>query len=155
MLFSFPILPSSTSASLAPITHHHSPQRLIGFATCLSIGILFGALGSLFVLVSPRKFAALYTLSNLLSLGATCFLVGPAKQARSMCKPTRAPAAVVYLASLVLTLVAALKWRSLVLTVAALAVQVCALAWYALSFIPYARTVASAAVGRCFGLEGW
>ena len=145
--------PSSSEPPSSPLSRH--PKRLIGFATCLSIGILFGALGSLFVLVSPRKFAALYTLSNILSLSATCFLVGPAKQARSMCAPSRAPAAVAYLGSLCLTLVAALRWRSLILTVAFLAVQVCALAWYALSYIPYARGLASSAVGRCFGLEGW
>jgi len=133
----------------------YTPQRLIAFATCLSIGILFGALGSLFILVSPRKFAALYSLSNILSLASTCFLVGPAKQARSMCAPTRWPAAAAYLGSLALTLAAALVWRSLVLTLAFLALQVAALAWYALSYIPYARGLASAAVGRCFGWEGW
>ena len=83
-----------------PPSHPPHTQRLIGFAACLATGILFGALGSLFVLVSPRKFAALYTLSNILSLASTCFLVGPAKQARSMCAPARAPAAVAYLASL-------------------------------------------------------
>ena len=105
--------------------------------------------------MSPRKFAALYTLSNILSLASTCFLVGPAKQARSMCAPARAPAAVAYLASLGLTLVAALRWRSLVLTLACLGVQVVALAWYALSYSPYARSLASGAVGRCFGWEGW
>ena len=130
-------------------------QRLIGFATCLSVGILFGALGSIFVLVSPRKFAALYSLSNILSLASTCFLVGPAKQARSMCAPSRWPAAVAYVGTLGLTLAAALVWRSLILTIAFLALQVCSLAWYALSYIPYARGLASSAVGRCFGFEGW
>ena len=70
-------------------------------------------------------------------------------------RPRLFNAAVAYLASLGLTLVAALRWRSLVLTLACLGVQVVALAWYALSYIPYARSLASGAVGRCFGWEGW
>jgi hypothetical protein len=90
-----------------------------------------------------------------MSLGSTCFLVGPAKQARSMCAPSRAPAAIAYVASLGLTLASAIVWRSLVLTIAFLAIQVCALAFYALSYIPYARGLASSAVGRCMGWEGW
>jgi hypothetical protein len=90
-----------------------------------------------------------------MSLGSTCFLVGPVKQAQSMCAPHRAPAAAAYVASLCLTLASAIVWRSLIATVACLAVQVCALAWYALSYIPYARGLASAAVGRCMGWEGW
>jgi multisubunit Na+/H+ antiporter MnhC subunit len=134
--------------------HHPShSQRLIAAGTSLAIAALFGGLASLFVVVAPRKFAALYTLSNVAGLAATCFLVGPAKQLRKMADPSRAVATAAYLGSLAGTLTCALVLRSLVLTLACFAVQLVALLWYALSYVPGARGVAWGAVQRCFGGE--
>lgn len=120
-------------------------------ATCVAVAILFGALASLFVVIAPRKFAALYTLSNVAGLAATTFLVGPVKQLRKMAEPHRAIATSAYVLSLIGTLVAALKFRSLILTLLFLVVQILALVFYSLSYIPGAQGVAWGVLTRFVG----
>ena len=63
------------------------------------------------MLGNPLPFAFKYTAGNLLSLGATGFLVGPARQARGMLAPSRRVASLVYGASLVSTLLSTLLLR--------------------------------------------
>ena len=144
----------SLQTSFAEAATMSRSNRYISAAVLLGVGVLFGALSSLFVVISPRKFASLYSLSNLCGLGATLFVVGPAKQCAKMAEPTRLAASVVYLSSAVLTLVAALKLRSLILTLLFALVQFFALIWYVLSYVPYARTAVSGAVSSCFGGGG-
>ena len=105
------------------------------------------------MIVAPRKFAALYTLANISGLAATCFLVGPAAQVKKMADPRRAGASVAYVASLALTLVAALKFRSLILTLVFLVVQLLALVYYSLTYVPGGTGLARGVVGRLIGGE--
>ena len=144
----------SLQTSFAEATQMSRTNRYLCAGTMLFVGVLFGSLSSLFVVVSPRKFAALYTLSNLCGLGATLFVVGPAKQCAKMAEPARLVASLVYLSSAVLTLVAALRLRSLILTLLFALVQFLALIWYVLAYIPYARTMVAGAVSSCFGGGG-
>ena len=144
----------SLQTSFAEATQMSRTNRYLAAGTLLGVGALFGALSSLFVVVSPRKFAALYTLANLCGLGATLFVVGPARQCAKMAEPTRLAASAAYLSSAALTLVAALRLRSLVLTLLFALAQFLALIWYVLSYVPYARTVVSGAVSSCFGGGG-
>ena len=52
-------------------------QRLYGFASCLSLGVLIAAMGYLSLLANKvPQFAVFYTLGNLVALGATMFFVG-------------------------------------------------------------------------------
>lgn len=125
-------------------------QRIYGFAICLGIGLAFGFLASLFLLL-PVKFAILYTVSNIFSIGSTMFLMGPMKQLGKMFDKGRIVATCTYLASLGLTLWAALWLHNIVLTIVFLAVQFCALVWYCLSYIPYARQVATSMGRSVFG----
>lgn len=142
------------ASSLSEATKVSRATRYTAAATFLGVGLLFGSLSSLFVVVSPRKFASLYTLSNLCGLAATLFVVGPGKQCARMAEPQRAVASLVYLSSAVLTLVAALELRSLILTLAFALVQFLALIWYVLSYVPYARTMVAGAASSCFGGGG-
>ena len=144
---------AAASDHLAPPPHTHTShtQRIIGAATCLAAALLFGSLSTLFVVVSPRRFASLYTLSNLCGLAATTFLVGPAAQVKKMAAPHRAAATATYLLSLIGTLVAALKLRSLNLTLLFLIIQIVALALYTLSYIPGAQGVAWGVLTRLVG----
>jgi hypothetical protein len=57
----------------------------------------------------------------------------------------------VYLAAMVMTLVAACYWKSFGLTVFFLIIQSLALTWYCLSYIPGGRTAASSCFKSCFG----
>lgn len=141
-------------SSFAEATQMSRANRYLAAGTFLGVAILFGALSSMFVVISPRKFAALYTLSNLCGLGATLFVVGPAKQCAKMAEPNRAVASLIYLSSAVLTLVAALKLRSLILTLLFALIQFFALIWYVLSYVPYAKALVSGTVSSCFGGGG-
>eukprot|EP00227_Mantoniella_beaufortii_P014995 CAMPEP_0197591262 /NCGR_PEP_ID=MMETSP1326-20131121/12976_1 /TAXON_ID=1155430 /ORGANISM="Genus nov. species nov., Strain RCC2288" /LENGTH=158 /DNA_ID=CAMNT_0043156661 /DNA_START=347 /DNA_END=820 /DNA_ORIENTATION=- len=117
-------------------------QRLYGFGICISAGILCSFLSSLMWL-RPTKFAILYTLGNLLSLGSTGFLMGFWNQLKGMFKGTRVVASCVYLAAMVMTLVSACYLKNFGLTIICIVIQSCALAWYCLSYIPGGRAAIS------------
>lgn len=63
-------------------------QRVYAFAACLLGGFLFMLL-SLIVFAIPIKFALLFTLGNLFSVGSTAFLIGHEQQLRMMLDPVR------------------------------------------------------------------
>merc|ERR1711904_60641 len=133
-------------------------QRLYGFGICLGLGILLSLLSSLFLFPVPRvkKFATCYTLGNCLSIGCTCFLMGPWNQIKNMFKAHRLLATCTYLVSIVFTLVAALKYNNLILTLIFLLVQICALVWYCLTYIPFGQRMLKSCVGRCMGnIDDW
>lgn len=121
-------------------------NRLIGFGVCLASGIFFTALSTLMlplIVLKPHKFAVAYTIGNLLMMGSTVFLVGPRRQCQSMWTGHRAMASAAYFGSMVGTIYAAMGLRIYLLVLVFIAVQVCALAWYSLSYIPFGRQLAS------------
>ena len=77
---------------------------------------------------------------------STLFLMGPMKQLSNMFAKTRVIATVVMLAALVLTLCSAFWWKKNVLALMFVIIQFCAMTWYSISYIPYARD----AVIKCF-----
>ncbi|XP_054788186.1 uncharacterized protein LOC129294090 isoform X3 [Prosopis cineraria] len=98
---------------------------------------------SVVVFAKPIKFAVLFTFGNLLAIGSTAFLVGPAQQIGMMFDPVRVVATAIYLGCVVIALVCALLIRSKVLTIIAIIGEMCALIWYSLSYIPFARRMLS------------
>merc|ERR1712106_1206339 len=93
-----------------------------------------------------KLFAFLHTVGNLMALGSTLFLTGPMKQLSNMFAKTRVIATVVMLAAIVLTLCSAFWWKKNVLALMFVIIQFCAMTWYSISYIPYARD----AVIKCF-----
>lgn len=121
-------------------------QRIIGFFMSLLMGITFVAIALSFVPVIalfPKKFAFFFTCGNFFCVASTAFLVGPAKQLRSMFDAHRAQAAGVFLGAMAMTVISALKWRSSILSIVFAVIQIVAVVWYGLSYIPYARRVVS------------
>eukprot|EP01118_Nematostelium_gracile_P003888 TRINITY_DN1454_c0_g1_i1.p1 TRINITY_DN1454_c0_g1~~TRINITY_DN1454_c0_g1_i1.p1 ORF type:complete len:166 (-),score=12.07 TRINITY_DN1454_c0_g1_i1:21-518(-) len=119
-------------------------QRLIGFGVCLGLGLLFCILAMIslpVVALDPAKFAVPYTIGNILAVSATGFLIGPMRQFKLCMKPTRIITSVVFVLAMALTLVAAFVLRLSILVVVAVVIQFCALTWYAMSYIPFARTL--------------
>jgi hypothetical protein len=117
----------------------------MGFLISLSS---FGAFADL-LLGYPFRFAVLYSLGNLTSLGSTMFLVGPVQQFKNMIHRKRRVSAAIYTIGLVLTLVTAflapeLSWLILILVI----VQWSALFWYSLSYIPFGRRMATGIANR-------
>lgn len=127
-------------------------QRIYGFAASLIAGFLFMFL-SLIVFVRPIKFALLFTFGNVLSVGSTAFLIGPAEQLRKMFDPVRVYATAVYLGFVILALVCAILIHSKILTLLAMICEICALIWYSLSYIPFARRLVSDMMIRLFDTE--
>ncbi|XP_004498485.1 uncharacterized protein [Cicer arietinum] len=117
-------------------------QRLYGFAACLVAGLACMIL-SMIVFAKPIKFAVLFTFGNLLAVGSTAFLLGPAQQMEIMFDPVRVFATAIYLGCVVIALICALLIHSKVLTLIAIIIEIGALIWYSLSYIPFARRMVS------------
>eukprot|EP00320_Phaeocystis_rex_P009911 CAMPEP_0119093514 /NCGR_PEP_ID=MMETSP1178-20130426/163361_1 /TAXON_ID=33656 /ORGANISM="unid sp, Strain CCMP2000" /LENGTH=211 /DNA_ID=CAMNT_0007077173 /DNA_START=40 /DNA_END=675 /DNA_ORIENTATION=+ len=113
------------------------------------------------VLIRPQKFSLFFTLGSLLVMSAFAVLRGPTEQLKHMLSIQRLPFTATYIGSMVLTLYAALVAQSYLLVILFSAVQVSALAWYVLSYLPggapalklFAK-VASRGVRSCCGGEG-
>merc|ERR1712002_897943 len=125
--------------------------RVKGFCICFGIGVLVCVLGSLVLALGPlggnlKLFAVLYTIGNMMAIGSTLFLMGPMKQLSNMFAKTRVIATVVMLSALILTLCSAFWWKKNVLALMFVIIQFCAMTWYSISYIPYARD----AVIKCF-----
>lgn len=85
-------------------------QRLTLFAMIFGTGIFLIGLSFTFlpiIVLVPHKFAATFTMGNLLAISSTCILIGPKAQFQTMFHPARAAAAVAYLGALVAALLAA------------------------------------------------
>ncbi|OWM79633.1 vesicle transport protein SFT2B [Punica granatum] len=127
---------SDEFCSLSPM------QRIYAFAAFLLTGLVCMFL-SLIVFVKPIKFAVLFTFGNLLAVGSTAFLIGAVEQLRMMFERTRIFATAIYLGCVVLALICALVIHSKILTILAIICEICALIWYSLSYIPFARRMVS------------
>lgn len=117
-------------------------QRISGFGMCLGMGVLFICISMLMVpaiALFPQKFAFFYSVGSVFCVCSTAFLVGPRKQLQMMFESHRAHAALGYVACLIMTLVSAVKLHSSVLSILFAGLQVAAVLWYSLSYIPYAR----------------
>ncbi|OQR81667.1 hypothetical protein THRCLA_11526 [Thraustotheca clavata] len=122
-------------------------ERLFGCLLCFSLGMLL-SLGSTLRLAQlvhgrPAPFAVCYTLGNILSLGCTMFFVGPIAQCQSMFHAKRRYSALTYVLFIGVTLALCFSPRlphRTGLVLISVSIQFCALWWYTLSYIPYART---------------
>jgi hypothetical protein len=124
-------------------------QRLYGFGGCLAIGFVMSLLGTIMLFVgSLGSFAVLYAIGTIISLIGTGFLLGFGSQLKSMFKPVRVVATIVFLASIGLIFVSAFVIKSDIVCIVFVIVEYLAYTWYTLSYIPYAR----AAVLRVFGM---
>ncbi|PKA46033.1 hypothetical protein AXF42_Ash021239 [Apostasia shenzhenica] len=91
----------------------------------------------------------MFSLGNLLAIGSTVFLIGPVQQIRMMLDPVRIYATIVYIICVILALVCALWVRNKVLTLIAIVSEICALLWYSLSYVPFARRMVSELLVSC------
>ncbi|XVF10048.1 hypothetical protein REPUB_Repub07fG0150000 [Reevesia pubescens] len=117
-------------------------QRMYASAACLLSGLVLMFL-SLIVFAKPIKFALLFTFGNVLAVGSTVFLMGPEQQLRMMFDSVRVYATAIYIGFVVLALICALWIQSKILTLLAIICEICALIWYCLSYIPFARRIVS------------
>ncbi|XP_040577666.1 uncharacterized protein [Lepeophtheirus salmonis] len=119
-------------------------QRILGFGGSLCMGLLCFVLASLYfpiLLLQSRKFALLFTLGSIFTLSSFSFLYGPWAHIQSLfASKERLPFTSIYFLTLFGTLYAALGLQSTILTIIFAFVQVGALIWFVVSYIPGGQT---------------
>lgn len=88
------------------------------------------------LILRGRKFAILFTCGSLLIFLSIFILRGPEQHLRSMLQADRLPFTTLHLLSVCATLYVALVMQSTVLTVVCAVLQIWALLWYTLSYVP-------------------
>jgi hypothetical protein len=127
-------------------------QRAVGFGIMLAISVVLGVVSWIAVFNQDwTLFGIMFTLSSLCAIGSSLFLAGPMAQIKKMFDESRWIATVIYLLSMVLTLVVALVVKSGPLVICCCIVQYLAALWYGLSYIPGARAAVKAC---CRGATG-
>ena len=127
--------------------------RIKGFIACFVLGVGISILSTVIYSLTWNlvSFSILYTLGNIVALASTCFLMGPVNQIKKMFAPNRWIATSLMLLFLVLTLVCAWGFHKKGLTVLFCIMQFCAMTWYSISYIPYARDAVIKGVNGCLG----
>ena len=116
-------------------------QRVIGFAICIALATLFGILAYVIMIIgNALKFSIPYSICVLCLLGSTLFLIGPLRQLKLMFHKTRVITTIIFLLAIAMTIVSAFIIKSSIMVLLFVIIQILAFVWYALSYIPYART---------------
>merc|ERR1719158_1330393 len=118
-------------------------QRIIGFMSSLIFGtICFGLAVSFLpmLVINPRKFSLLFSLGSLFTISSFSFLWGPYNHLTHLFSKERLPFTMVYFTTLIGTLYFAMGLQSAILTPIAAILQVIALVWFVVSYIPGGQT---------------
>ncbi|XP_063409229.1 uncharacterized protein LOC134692686 [Mytilus trossulus] len=118
-------------------------QRILGFILCLLMGTFCFSLASLYIpllILKARKFAVLYTLGSLFIISSFSLLWGPMNHFKHLFSVERLPFTTAYFGSMLATLYFSLWLRSTVFTVIFAVIQILALVWYIVSYIPGGQT---------------
>lgn len=118
-------------------------QRLIMFCICVALGLFFfGSSAFLipFLIVKARKFSLLFTLGSLFMIFSFSFLYGPVNHFKHLFSLDRFIFTFTYFGTLILTLYFAMAVQSTPWTVVFAVLQVIALIWFLLSYIPGGHT---------------
>ncbi|EDO46566.1 predicted protein, partial [Nematostella vectensis] len=118
-------------------------QRILGFFMCLLMGVFCFVMAGFiapFIVLKARKFVMLYTMGSLFTIGSFSLLWGPVNHVKHLCSLGRLPFTAAYFGSMIATLYMALIVRSTILTALFAVVQIIALIWYFVSYIPGGTT---------------
>jgi len=123
-----PILPSLTRK-----------QRILGFMICLVMGLLCMALAILYIpviVLKARKFAVLFSFGSLFFLSSFSMLWGPTNHLKHLINIDRLPFSITYVITLFGTIYYSIWIRSYFFTITFVLLQIGALVWYIVSYIP-------------------
>lgn len=118
-------------------------QRILGFMFLLLAGLGCFVLAWLFLPilpVKPRKFALLYTLGSLFTIGSFSILWGPTNHIKHLCSYQRFPFTAIYFGTIFATLYFVFVKKNTLLTLICSICQLIALVWYLVSYIPGGQT---------------
>ncbi|KAL1115834.1 hypothetical protein AAG570_006124 [Ranatra chinensis] len=118
-------------------------QRITGFCICVFMGLFCFTLAAMYLpvlLLKARKFALLYTMGSLFLICSFSFLWGPLHHVRHLLSRERLAFTSCYAGSLCATLYFALYQQSTPLTILFAVIQIIALLWFLVSYIPGGHT---------------
>lgn len=126
-------------------------QRAIGWIVCSVIGWVLSIFATISLLTSTEAttFAVLYSIGQVLNITGSVFLSTPKGQWKAMTNKSRLVTSIVYVVSIILTLVIALTTNIKPLVFLFLAIQVLAYYWYTISFIPFGQKLAKGIFKSC------
>lgn len=124
-------------------------NRLIGFGCCFAFGLLltFISIPMLWTM-QVTKFAVLYSVGSVVSILSTLFLMGPVKQFQRMLEEKRILATIVYIGAIGATLAVAFTTHNAGACLILLVVQICAMVWYVLTWIPGGQAMLKGLITR-------
>lgn len=123
-------------------------SRMYCFIGSFISGLIMGVVALLNLwLLKITSFAILYTFCNIFLLFSSLFLVGPMRQLKMLTAKTRLVAFSVYIITLILTLIIAIKTQKFLPTLILVIIQFFAIFWYCASFVPFARRFITNAFG--------
>mmetsp|Transcript_10640 Transcript_10640/g.15018 ORF Transcript_10640/g.15018 Transcript_10640/m.15018 type:complete len:190 (-) Transcript_10640:91-660(-) len=136
-------------------------QRIIGFASCFSIGYLITFLSFKFFIElmegNAIPFVVVYSVGNILSLLSSMFLSGPRRHFKNLFDEKRRCTSITFLTSLALSIgicfIPMEHKLKLSLLILLLLIQFCANLWYNLSYIPFGRRTVKNFLKRLIGLD--
>jgi len=118
-------------------------QRMIGFMTCLVLGLICFAWSTIYIpmlVFKARKFALLFSLGSAFVMGAFGMMWGPWDTCAHLFSKERLTFTATYFGSLGATLYFAMGMQSTILTTIAASFQVMALLWFIVSYLPGGQT---------------
>ncbi|CAG9334955.1 unnamed protein product [Blepharisma stoltei] len=130
-------------------------ERMIGFLTCFGLSIFIDviSIGSMFGILTgnPTRFALSYTMSNILALIGSGFLLGFKKQMKSAFDEKRRWTSAIFFVSMIMTLVSVLYFQIGLMILVFIIIQVCAYIWYMASYFPWGREILLKCLKKCCG----
>ncbi|VDN02620.1 unnamed protein product [Thelazia callipaeda] len=125
--------------------------RLQCFLGCFCLSLICSLAGSALLFSwKITGFTVMVSLGSILSLFGTCFLMGPLKQLKKMFEQGRFLASVMYLLSIVFTLISGIVLSNPPLALISVIGQYIAVVWYSLTYIPFAQHMIWSLCCRCF-----
>ncbi|KAJ8021609.1 Protein transport protein SFT2 [Holothuria leucospilota] len=118
-------------------------QRIVGFMMCLLGGLacfLFAWCFLPVLALKPRKFALLYTLGSIFTLGSFALLWGPVNHLKHLFSVQRLPFTAAYFGTIAATLYFVFVKQITLMALICSICQVIALVWYLVSYIPGGQT---------------
>lgn len=118
--------------------------RIIGWLACSIVGFVLSLVICLVFVLSNfnvAAFAILYSLGQILNIAGSCFLSTPSGHLKDMKKKSRIIPSIVYVLSIILTIVVAVVTQIKGLVFLFLVIQVFAYYWYTISFIPFGQKI--------------
>eukprot|EP00794_Sanderia_malayensis_P015164 gene15164-16723_t len=118
-------------------------QRIIGFFTLLATGIFCFTLAGMLLpvlVLRIRKFVLLYTMGSVFTVGSFSVLWGPMAHIKHLCSYQRLPFTSAYFGAMFATLYSALVLKKTILTLLFAILQITALVWYVVSYVPGGTT---------------